>query len=40
VALGTLETGGMPREVGRDPEYELVLDETSTAYTGTAPITM
>ena len=36
---GHLETGGMPGEVGRDPEYELVLDETPTAYTGTAPIT-
>merc|ERR1719471_569272 len=40
VALGALEAGGVPGEVGRDSEDELVLDETSTADTGTAPITM
>ena len=34
-----LEAGGVPGEVGGDPQYELVLNETSTAYTGTAPIT-
>ena len=39
VALRALEAGGVPGEVGRDSEDELVLDETSTADTGTAPIT-
>ena len=36
---GHLEAGRVPGEVGRDSEDELVLDETSTADTGTAPIT-
>merc|ERR1711981_739718 len=40
LTLAALKAGSMPGEVWRDPENELVLDEASTAYTGTAPITM
>ena len=35
---GYLETGSVPREVGGDPEYELVLDEAAAANTGRAPV--
>ena len=34
-----LETGSMPGQVRRHSEYELVLDESPTPYTGAAPVT-